>query len=381
MRIGIFTDTYYPQISGVATVSSLLKKRLTDMGHEVYIITVYDPAEEEEENVLRVLSLPFLSQKRAPLAFLPGYEQKIIDLDLDIIHSQTEFGLGSLAARIARRQNIPLIHTYHTLYDYWIVGQFGEGISSKIARNFTKRRSVRQCNIARRVIVPTGKTLDFLNECEIKTPITVLPSGIDLEPFRRARENTKDISCYRRRLGIPEDAFVLLYVGRISEEKKIDEILFRMPELMRDREDLYFLLVGNGHKFHEYQAWAKDRKLDGRILFTGQVAAEEVAKYYALADVFASASRSETQGLTYIEALASGLPILVYPDSCLNGVLEVGGNGLAFSSPNEFKESLIALYEDKEMRARLSRGALEKAQEFCEEYFIEEICRIYSEIS
>lgn len=380
MRVGLFTDAYLPQIGGVSTASHLIKTKLIERGHEAYVITGADPKAEEEENVIRIPSYPFVSAKRVASEFAPFKMKEIHGLNLDLCHSQTEFSLGSISRRIARKAQIPLIHTYHTLYEDWIESQPGPAFLGKISIGYVKAQSIKHCSYAEKVIVPTAKTETLLRDYGIETPITILPTGIQVETFREARLDTENRKQLRKQLGIPEDAFVVLYLGRISNEKAIDQVMNYMPKLMDRHSNLYYVLVGSGPSLNEGKAKAKEMGLADRILFTGQVKLSQVAKYYAIADSFASASQSETQGLTYIEAMAVGLPLMAYPDPCLDGVLKNQVNGFVFTDEEEFARGLESLMSDFQSYEKISENAIKTAEEFSSEKFMDTLLDLYENV-
>lgn len=377
MKIGIFSDVYLPQIGGVSTATHLIKKYLTARGHEVYIITPFDPQAEAEEHVIRVPSMPFVSAKRLAL-FCPLYMYKRIkNLDFDLVHSQTEFAMGDLARRISKNLNVPHVHTFHTLYEDWLLGQLGTGVASKAARNFIRRFSTNFCNHADHIIVPTQKTENVLLDYGVTTSLQILPTGIELERFATAAADLESRSFLREELDIPQNAFVLVYLGRISHEKSIGEILEYLPGLIRENEALYFLLVGSGPQLQDYCEQVREAGLENNIIFVGPVSAAKVPSYYAMADAFTSASRSETQGLTYIEAMAAGLPLLVYDDDSLKGVFEEGVNGFSFSSAEEFQHGVRSLMKDVSLRKQMSEAAVCTSQRFSVDVFAEQILNIY----
>jgi 1,2-diacylglycerol 3-alpha-glucosyltransferase len=377
VKIGIFSDVYLPQIGGVSTATHLIKKHLTARGHDVYVITPSDPKAEEEENVIRVPSIPFVSAKRLAFMCPPLIYKRITDLDFDIVHTQTEFVMGDLARRAVKDLKIPHVHTFHTLYEDWLQGQLGEGHASKAARSFIRRFSSNFCNSADHIIVPTQKTKDVLLSYGVTTPLQILPTGIELERFAAAAADTRSRSQLREALDIPQDAFVLIYVGRISQEKAINEILNYLPGLIEKNDDFYFLLAGSGPQLQEYCDQVSAAGLEKNIKFIGPVSADEVPYYYAVGDAFASASRSETQGLTYIEAMAAGLPLLVFNDDCLKGVFEEGVNGFSFASGEEFCRGAAALIADADLRRKMSEAAVRSSQRFSVDAFIEQIYSIY----
>lgn len=377
MKIGIFSDAYLPQIGGVSTASHLIKKHLTARGHDVYVITPSDPKAEAEENVIRVPSIPFVSAKRLAFMCPPMIYKQITDLDLDLVHTQTEFVMGDLARRVRQDLKIPHVHTFHTLYEDWLQGQLGEGNASKAARTFIRRFSTKFCNSADYIIVPTQKTEDVLLAYGVTTPLQILPTGIELDRFTAAAADAESRLQLRQAFNIPQDAFVLIYVGRISHEKAINEILEYLPQLIGENDDFYFVLAGSGPQLQEYCDQVSEAGLEKKIKFIGPVSPDEVPRYYAMGDAFASASRSETQGLTYIEAMAAGLPLLVFNDDCLKGVFEEGVNGFSFASEEDFRRGLTSLIADTDLRRQMSDAAIISSQRFSVDIFAEQILSIY----
>lgn len=377
MKIGLFSDAYLPQIGGVSTATSLIKKYLSALGHDVYVITPSDPEELEEEHVIRVPSMPFVSAKRLAFLVPPATYKRIKSLNFDIVHSQTEFAMGDLARKISADLGIPHVHTFHTLYEDWLRGQLGEGRASKTARNFIRRFSTNFCNSVDYILVPTAKTEKVLLAYGVTTPLHILPTGIELERFSAATADKERRRSLRRELNIPQDAFVLLFVGRISHEKAILEILEYFPQVLAENKNTYIVLVGSGPQLHEYSELVEEAALGENIRFVGPVPPEDVPAYYALGDVFTSASRSETQGLTYIEAMATGLPLLVFYDDCLQGVFEEAKNGFSFKSAEEFQRGVRLLQGDLALRSNMSEAAIASSKRFSVQSFAEQILAIY----
>ncbi len=380
MRIGIFTDAYVPQIGGVSTASQLIKRQLNKRGHEAYVITTTDKGASDEEYVIRFPSLPFASEKRVGLPWSPRLRSEVKNLSFDLIHTQTEYSMGALGRKLAKKLKIPHIHTFHTLYDDWMIGQLGDNYFSKLVITIMNGLLKKHVQAADAVIVPSQKTLDFLSSYRLTNPVHILPTGIELDRFLQAAEDVQRQKEYRLALGLPLDAFVLSYIGRISEEKEIQRLLDYSKNLLQNRQDFYFLIVGSGPMLETHKSWVQQHKLSKQVLFTGQVPVEEVAYYYALADCFASASRSETQGLTYIEAMACGLPVLAVPDPCLDGVLLDGKNGYFFTDEGTFEQALQKLMNNKEVCHQLKQGAQEMSKNYSVELFIDRLLTLYQAV-
>ena len=227
MRIGIFTDTYYPEISGVATSVCELRNSLIDAGHEVFVFTVsnseVDPTDSSEIHIYRMLSVPFLTlkERRIGIPVLKNHLKIIEKFKLDLIHTHTEFSLGSLGKRAAAKFNLPHIHTYHTLYENYIhylkipENDFTFGLVGKFVRKFTKN-----CDL---IIVPTEKVINSMREYKVEKPLKVIPTGLDIDKFRNV--DWKRVTEIRNRYGIESDDTVLISICRISQEKKLDQII------------------------------------------------------------------------------------------------------------------------------------------------------------
>lgn len=380
MRVGIFTDAYVPQIGGVSTVSQLIKNELNRRGHTAYVITTTDKAAVEEENVIRYPSIPFVSEKRIGLNISPELNREIKGLHLDLVHTQTEYTMGKVGKDLAEEQGIPYIHTFHTLYDIWMRGQLGENFFSESVITMMNWLLKQHLRGSKAIIAPSQKTADFLESYDLDIPVHILPSGIAVQSFQEARANQARQAEIRRELGIPSEAFVAIYVGRISEEKSIDLVLGYLAPLVREQKDLYFVAVGSGPRLEDYREQVESWGLGKQIQFIGQVPVDHVKNFYAIGDIFACASQSETQGLTYIEAMAAGLPLLVRPDPCLEGVLEVGKNGLGFTNREEFVAGLSQLKSQEGLRREMSAAAQKKSKEFSVESFMDKLLAIYESV-
>jgi 1,2-diacylglycerol 3-alpha-glucosyltransferase len=383
VRIGLMTDAYYPQIGGVSTSTSLLKEGLRRNGHDSFVVTTTDPDQpENEEHVFRVVSTPFLSSKRMALPFHPILGRQIAERGIDLVHTQTEFGIGNFGRLIAKKNDLPHIHTFHTLYEDWLNDQLRAkdgGLGRKLIHRYVRMESRRFCNSADIVIVPTEKTERVLRSYGISVPIRVIPTGIDLHRFYKATDNLEERHNLRRQYGVGDNDWLLLYVGRISQEKQIERLTHFIEKRMSLWPQIHFMLVGAGPAVSKVEEIISDSPHKDRIHYVGPVLMENVPQYYAAADLFLSASQSETQGLTYFEALACGLPLLVQEDACLDGVLNEE-NGISFHDESSFDLGLTRLLtETDEKRSLRSRAAVKKAHEYGVTAFVNKVLTVYEE--
>ncbi len=382
MNIGLFTDTFYPQINGVSTSVLMLKKNLTELGHKVYVFTTTDPAASanEEHAIIRLPSIPFASTRRLSGWYHPLIAKKIRDLKLDIIHTNTEFSLGIFGKTMARSLQIPVIHTMHTIYEDYTHYIIKLNSLQPIARMAARKLTARFCNSADLIIVPTVKVKDLLQLYGVYQNIVVIPTGIELEKFSKSHFTSEEITNIKQELGITKDDKILINIGRIAEEKNIDEILFAMKNYLPEHPDLKLLFVGDGPAKTELETLTSKLGLEKQVIFAGEKPWNQIGLYYRLGDVFISASQSETQGITYIEALASGLPVVAKADKCLEGVVENGINGYTFLNDLEIIKALDQLLFDGKNKEQLSNKAVISSERFSAKHFALSVESLYQNL-
>lgn len=382
MRIGIFTDCYYPQINGVVTSTMTLKKELEKMGHKVVIVTVKHPDAQKEDDVLRLPSIPFLllRSQRVGAVYSNKVYRQIKELNLDIIHTQTEFSLGHFGRIVARRFNIPVIHTYHTMYeDYMHYVAFGPML--RPASHLAKKVSKSYCGCCRAVIAPTLKVKNKLIEYGlVDKNIEVIPTGIDFEPFRKDNFDKKDIDDLKASYGIKKDEKVVLFIGRIAKEKSIDVIIKSMKELERKMDNFKFLIVGDGPEKSELESLAKSLGMQNRVVFAGEKPWKDIPMYYQLGDVFVSASVTETQGLTFTEAMASSVPVVAKYDENLENIMKDKINGLIFKTDEELTGIIFEVLNNEILRNRIIKGAEGLIEDMSAKHFGENVARLYEKV-
>ena len=372
MKILITSDWYDAAVNGVVTSVKNLKRGLEERGHEVRVLTLSQSTHSwEKDGETCIGSIPaglVYPGARMRTALAGGYVRELMEWGPDVVHSQCEFSTFFLARRIAEELQVPLVHTYHTVYeDYTHYFSPSVRLGKRAAAVFSRWVAARtDC-----MIVPTGKVRLLLQGYGIQCPIFVVPSGIDLSRFAKRRDPARRAEM-RRELGIPEGNLILVCVGRLAEEKNVDELL-RLRKAMGD-DAATLLLVGDGPDRPRLEGIAAELGLRAPdVVFAGMIPAPQIVDWYQLGDLFVSASTSETQGLTYVEALASGTPALCRADPCLDGVIREGENGWTFRDGEEFAQKL-ALFRagpDREEAAR------ESAEDFSLQRFAQRAEEIY----
>lgn len=378
MKILITSDCYLPTVNGVVTSIQQLSENLRALGHEVKILTLAIGMKNSVEG--DVISLASVNADFIyPDARLriPKYNDEIKQLmewKPDLIHSQSEFSSYLLAKRLAKRLQIPMIHTYHTVYEDY-THYFSP--SKKMGRKIVASASRWVCKKTKAVIAPTEKVRKMLERYGIGPDgkmVPVIPTGIDPAPFND-RSRREEI---RQRYGVSDDTCLLIGVGRLGKEKNYGEVLRYLSRYNDPRVRL--LLVGDGPDRSRLKKLVEELKLEARVDFTGMVPHKEVGPYYTAADLFVCASSSETQGLTYLEAEAAGLPVLCRRDDCLEGVIINGENGWQYDTYEEFSDYLTQML-DPDLRARM--GASAKAHmeaHYSAEAFAKKVLSIYEDV-
>ena len=381
MNIGIFTDAYYPQVSGVVTSTMILKSELIRLGHSVTIITVTHPDVEEMEGIIRLPSIPLflLPSQRVGVIYSRKIMNKIKKLDLDIIHTQTEFSIGIFGRIVAKRLDIPVVHTYHTMYEDYM-HYVSRGIMIKPASELAKKITKLYCRDCSAIIVPTIKVKDALWEYGLRRSIDVIPTGVNIEPFKRSNYNERLINDEKKALGISETQPVVLFIGRLAKEKSVDVIINGMKELIKKIPNCKLLIVGDGPERENLQAIAMEMGLEKTVVFAGEKPYADIGKYYQLGDVFVGASLTETQGLTFAEAMAAKIPVVAKYDKNLDGIIEDEVNGRLFYKDEELAEILSQVLTNKEEAMLMVKNAYDGIELLSSTCFGENVEKVYMEV-
>lgn len=375
MKILITTDTYRPTINGVVTSIESLKKALDRLGHDVRILTFSDSFNSKQEGDIYYMGSlgagKFYPDARMNKLFYNRFYEDIMDWKPDIVHSQTEFTMFIQAKKIAKDLDIPLLHTYHTVYeDYTHYFSLNKKIGKELAKQFTKQI----IKTTDGVVVPTNKIYNLLTEYNIHEDIYVAPTGINVQKLSEC-----DDFDIRSGYKIPEDKHIVLFLGRIGKEKNITEILQYLENI--DRDDIVFIIAGAGPFLSELKDICSNSKIRDRLIFTGMIDSSKVGNFYSKADVFVSASTSETQGLTFIESMACSTPIICRHDDCLDGVLIDGETGFGYDTEEEFIDYLNQILDNKKLRDKMGKNCKQLVDEnYTEDSFANKIEQIYIKV-
>lgn len=378
MKIGFFTDTYFPQVSGVSTSIKTLKEQLELQGHEVYIFTTTDPkAPKYERNIIRMPSVPFVSFKERRIVvrgFWFAY-LKAKEYDLDLIHTHTEFGAGLLGKWIGKRLDVPVIHTYHTMYEDYL-HYIAKG---KVLRpSYVKFLSREFVDHSSGVVCPSQRVVDTLRRYGARAQMRIIPTGIDVEKFIRPDITAEMSQSLREKWGIMPEQKLLLSLSRLSYEKNIHKIIEELPQVITAFPEVRLMIVGDGPYRANLESLVAELGLTEVVVFVGEVPADEVAHYYHAADYFVSASTSETQGLTYTEAMASGTQMIVAGNAYLDQLITDYSLGQTYDERQGFSASLIEYLTDNP--AKNPAVVQQKLYEISAEFFGESMIAFYCEV-
>lgn len=383
MRIAIFSDTYTPDINGVATSTKILKDELINHGHEVLVVTSELPSESDYEddpndNILRVpgLEIQALYGYRACNIYSFKGMKEIKSMNIEVIHVQTEFGIGIFGRIVGEALNIPVVYTYHTMwadYSHYVNPINSTAIDGLIKKAIT-RISKFYGDKSAELIVPSIKTKEALEKYGLHKNMHIIPTGLELDKFDPKNKDDKLINQIKEKYGIKEQ-FIVTFLGRIAKEKSIDVLIDAMKEIVKENDNILCLIVGGGPYLDELKELVKDDQIEKYIIFTGPKPSQEVPSYYHLSNVFVSASVTETQGLTYIEAMASGIPAVARYDQNLENVIIDGVNGYFFKETNELVSILLNMMNSD--CSKMAREAYLHAMKFSSEVFYEKVIDVY----
>ncbi len=364
MRIGIFTESYRPYVSGVVRSVETFARELEKRGHEVFIFAPRYPGAggEDGERVLRFPAFrsPTHAEFYIPVPLKRRARRFLAEHGIELIHVHSPFLLGTLGAALASERDLPLVFTYHTLYDKYVhYVPLAQGLARRAvvvwARAF--------CNRCDLVVAPTGPVRELLSSYGVKTPIVTIPTGIYPEQF-----SAGDPGFLRQRFGLPAEGKVVLFAGRLGKEKSPDFLLRAFARVASTLPEAYVVLVGSGPEAGNLKGLARRLGISERVVFTGLVPPEQMPSVYRSAAVFAFPSVTETQGLVVAEAMAAGLPVVARAAFGVRDVVADGVTGfLCGDDEEEFAEKLILVLEDSSLRERFGAAAKERALLFAAE--------------
>ena len=322
MKIAIFTNTASPHVGGVARSVDAFSGEYRRRGHEVLVVAPeFADMPENETGMFRIPAIQKFNASDFSVA-LPvpsGLTDAIEAFAPDIVHSQHPFLLGNTAVRIARSFRLPLVFTHHTLYEQYTHYVPGD---SELLQRFVVELATHYANLSDLVFAPSESIRELLIERGVTTAVRVVPTGVDVERF-----GSGDGAAFRRDRGITESAFVVGHLGRLAPEKNLEFMTAAILEFMRERQDTCCVLVGKGPSLAGIEAAFAEAGLEARLVACGTLEGQSLADALAAMNLFAFASKSETQGMVLTEAMAAGLPVVALDAPGAREVVVDGRNG------------------------------------------------------
>jgi glycosyltransferase involved in cell wall biosynthesis len=404
MKIVMFTDAYWPRVNGVTVSVDSFSHALLRAGHKVLIVCSFYPdstsverlsaeSEQEQDNgetetgkplVIRVPSMPLFLSKEDRLAKIHKWFWVSKQIDLfgpDVLHINSEFVIAEFGFQYAKRNNLPAVYTFHTLWEDYAVNYFPM-VPAFLLKFFASRYLKYVINKAYLIIVPTVQIREVIKKYNIKKQIYLLPTGIDPRIFEHERA---EVDCFRKimeqRYPVLTGKRILLFAGRIAKEKNLDFLLSLAPRLREKHPETVFLFVGNGPDLAYFRKECEEKKgLEEYCVFTGYLSRKDLALAYAISDIFVFPSVTETQGLVTIEAMLSGTPVVAIGER--GTIMVMGGDNGGFmvkNDPDEFAGRVFDLLEDQDLYQRKIAEAKIHAKAWTIDSLTEKLVQIYRE--
>lgn len=379
MRVLMISDVYFPRINGVSTAIQTYRQQLDAIGIDSLLIAPrYDAekesvAEDERVTRMRSWSVPMDREDR----FVPPRDFRRAAMEAakhcDIIHIQTPFSAHMAGIAVARATGRPVVSSYHTLFEEYL-HHYTRGIPSAWLRGLARMISRKQCNALDAVIVPSSPMAERLNAYGITRPLHVLPTGIPLSRFGGG-----DRSRFRTHYQIDEDRPVALFVGRAAHEKNIDFLVDALRHSLKECPRLLLLIAGEGPALEHLRDRVHAEQLVNSVRFVGYLdRSTELPDCYAAADVFVFASRTETQGLVLLEAMAAGLPVVALAEMGTCDILTPASGAIApADNVQAFAAALTSVVSDAELRAAMRTQGLAWAAEWSDVALTGKLAALY----
>lgn len=382
MRILMISDVYFPRVNGVSTSIQTFRRSLAELGHECTLLAPAYPqavGAADDRGIVRVSSRGVwldpedrMMRGSAAMRHIPSLDRA----GYDVLHVQTPFVAHHVGVRIARRLGLPRVETYHTLFEEYL-GFYAPFVPGALLRPLARQISRWQCNRMHAVVVPSSAMRARLEQYGVRAPLRIVPTGV---PATRVGEG--DGARFRQRHGIEPGRRVLAYIGRVAHEKNIGFLLRVLVAVRRQVPDTLLVVAGEGPALEALQLEARELGVGEAVRFVGYLARDgELPDCYRAADAFVFASRTETQGLVLLEAMALGVPVVATAVMGTRDIL-LPGRGALVAPDNEagFAAEVVRLLRDPALRARLGAEGREYVREWSPQACAERLVGVYEEV-
>lgn len=384
MRIALFTEAYLPYINGVVTHVKALKDGLEKKGHTVLVVSadvntyhhylndgvLWCPAKEFKGLYGYGLASP-VSMKR--LRMLKKFNP-------DIIHIHNEFGIGLSGVSIGKILRVPLVYTLHTMYDdylYYIAPKPLLPIAKKLSHRYLRYLGRR----AAAITGPSQKVQEFLDDCGVAKKVNVVPNPVELDKFSLDKINPQRVAAIKATYNIMPDDLTICFCGRLGHEKSVDVLLNYFSEVVRREDKIKLVIIGDGPSRDELINLAKQLGIDDIVSFTGKAMHDDLVNYYACCNLYVTTSLSDTNSISMLEAMATGLPVLHRYDKLNEGQVKTGINGYIFNSAKELY-STILMYKvfSDDQKLALKHSVIESVKKSGQENLANYLLDVYTHL-
>lgn len=379
MRILMISDVYFPRINGVSTSTQIFREELLRRGHKVTLIAPHYPNCAQEDDVIRIPSRQVLfdpedrmMKSQEVMALLPMLRSE----NYDLLHIQTPFIAHHLGVKLAAALNIPSIETYHTFFEEYLfhyVPFVPKAWMRSLARYFTRK----QCNAVDSVIVPSNAMCEILEHYGVTTSMKIIPTGMELDKFHGCNG-----AAFRQRYHIPAQCPTLVHIGRVAHEKNIGFLLHMLQQLRKSIPDILLIIAGEGPALSHLRKQTVKLGISNNVLFVGYLSrADALLDCYCAGDAFVFASRTETQGLVLLEAMALGVPVVSTAVMGTKDILQPRRGALVSpENPQQFAENVKRLLQNEFLRKRLSKEARDYVKEWSAPMMAERLLEYYQRL-
>jgi 1,2-diacylglycerol 3-alpha-glucosyltransferase len=377
----MISDVYFPRVNGVSTSIKTFRNKLTEQGHQVTLIAPeYGPYDTVDDLMIRIPSryLPMDPEDRLmKKRLIKQLEPELRRQQFDIIHVQTPFLAHYVGVWLSRRLGIPVVETYHTYFEeylYHYLPWMPRGFMKSAARWFTRR----QCNAVDALVVPSRAMLAVLREYGVHRPIEIIPTGVE-ERYLAWSGKTE----FRETHDIAADRPVLVHIGRVAHEKNIDFVLDVLDQVRQKQADVLLVIAGEGPALKHLKQRSRSMGLGENTRFVGYLDRDStLMECYLAGNAFVFASRTETQGLVLLEAMALGVPVVSTAVMGTRDILEPGKGALVAEEDNveDFAEKVVSLLENPALQQRLGTEAKAYAATWSSDEMARKMAGFYQQI-